>query len=95
MFLSKADVDFFYIHYNHMHIYYLLNITKGTQSSMILFDPVTFKKNVKKKTQNEKRIFRVYGLAWTYNKVKFIILSNLIFSNVKKEINKKYLYSYF
>lgn len=63
---------------------------------MIFFDPVTIKKNVKKKhTQNEKRIFRVYGLAWTYNKVKFIILSNLIFSNVKKEINKKYLYSYF
>lgn len=65
MFLSKADVDFFfYIHYNHMHIYYLLNITKGTQSSIIFFDPVTIKKNVKKKhTQNEKRIFRVYGLA--------------------------------
>lgn len=63
---------------------------------MIFFDPVTIKKNVKKKkTQNDKRIFRVYGLAWTYNKVKFIILSNLIFSNVKKEINKKYLYSYF
>lgn len=64
---------------------------------MIFFYPVTIKKNVKKKkkTQNEKRIFRVYGLAWTYNKVKFIILSNLIFSNVKKEINKKYLYSYF
>lgn len=57
MFLSKADVDFFYIHYNHMHIYYLLNITKGTQSSMIFFDPVTLKKNVKKKNTKRKKNF--------------------------------------
>lgn len=38
-----------------MHIYYLLNITKGTQSSMIFFDPVTIKKNVKKKTHTKRK----------------------------------------
>lgn len=63
MFLSKADVDFFYIHYNHMHIYYLLNITKGTQSSMIFFDPVTLKKNVKKKKHKTKKEFFEF-MAW-------------------------------
>lgn len=40
-----------------MHIYYLLNITKGTQSSMIFFDPVTFKKNEKKKNTKRKKNF--------------------------------------
>lgn len=47
-----------------MHIYYLLNITKGTQSSIIFFDPVTIKKNVKKKnTHKTKKEFFEF-MAW-------------------------------
>lgn len=49
-----------------MHIYYLLNITKGTQSSMIFFDPVTFKKNVKKKQTKKHKTKKEFFefMAW-------------------------------
>lgn len=53
-----------------MHIYYLLNITKGTQSSMIFFDPVTFKKNVKKK----KKPTFIYELYQVFCIVLYLIL---------------------
>lgn len=47
-----------------MHIYYLLNITKGTQSSMIFFDPVTFKKNVKKNKQKNTKRKKNFSSLW-------------------------------
>lgn len=47
-----------------MHIYYLSNITKGTQSSMIFFDPVTKKIKCKKKKKHKtiKEFFEF--MAW-------------------------------